>query len=196
MNANLIPMVIDQTSMVGQPYDIWSRLLKDRIIFLGSEITEDIANTMIAQLLYLSSDSSNKDIKIYINSPGGDVMSSLAIYDTMQFISNQIETICVGTAASAAAVLLAAGSKGKRKILENSSVMIHQPHGLVAGQVTDMQISMQRFEKMKVKLTEILAKHTEHQFNFIKDRCERDYWFDAPAALEFGLVDSVIKSSK
>jgi ATP-dependent Clp protease protease subunit len=189
----LIPTVIEKTNLGERAYDIYSRLLKDRIIFLGTEIDDTVANLVIAQLLFLESQDKTKDIKIYINSPGGSVTSGLAIYDAMQYVKPDVSTICVGMAASMAAVLLASGAKGKRFCLPNSEVMIHQVLGGVSGQATDIKIHAERILKIKDQLNTILAKHTGKKKAQVEQDTERDYFLDPGEALTYGLVDKVIK---
>ena len=187
-----IPFVIEQTGRGERSYDIYSRLLKDRIIFLGEEINDVVANAVVAQLLFLESESSDRDISIYINSPGGSVSAGLAIYDTMQFVKCDISTIAVGMAASMAAVLLAAGTKGKRIALPNSRIMIHQPLGGASGQASDIEIHAREIIKTKDKLNSILAAHTGQSLKKIKSDTDRDHYMDAQEALAYGLVDKVI----
>ena len=188
----LIPTVIEKTSYGERAYDIYSRLLRDRIIFLGSPIDDGVANTVIAQLLFLESQDKTKDIKIYINSPGGSVTSGLAIYDAMQYVKPDVSTICVGMAASMAAVLLAAGKKGKRFALPNSEIMIHQVLGGVQGQATDIKIHAERILKIKDRLNDILAKATGQKKGKVENDTERDNFLDAADAVTYGLIDKVI----
>jgi ATP-dependent Clp protease protease subunit len=192
-NQYLIPTVIEKTSYGERAYDIYSRLLKDRIIFLGGTIDDAVANSIIAQLLFLTSQNSKDDIKIYINSPGGQVTSALAIYDTMQYVKPDVSTICVGMAASAAALLLGAGAKGKRMILPNGEVMIHQVMGGAQGQATDIDIHARHILSIKKKLNEILAMHTEQPLNKVEKDAERDYFMSAEEAKKYGIVDKIIK---
>ena len=189
----LIPTVIEKTTQGERAYDIYSRLLKDRIIFLGTEIDDTVANLVIAQLLFLESQDTKKDIKLYINSPGGSVTSGLAIYDAMQYVKPDVSTICVGMAASMAAVLLAAGAKNKRFSLPNSEVMIHQVLGGVQGQATDIKIHAERILKIKDQLNAILSKHTGKKKAQIELDTERDNFLDPSEALVYGLIDKVIK---
>jgi len=189
----LIPTVIEKTSYGERAYDIYSRLLKDRIIFLGTAIDDAVANTVIAQLLFLANQDSEKDIKIYINSPGGSVTAGLAIYDTMQFIKPDVSTICVGMAASMASVLLAAGAKNKRFCLPNSEVMIHQIMGGMEGQASDIKIHAERILKLKTKLNQILVKHTGQTLEKIEKDSDRDNFMDAGTAVKYGLADKVIE---
>ncbi|KKQ27613.1 MAG: ATP-dependent Clp protease proteolytic subunit [Candidatus Magasanikbacteria bacterium GW2011_GWC2_37_14] len=192
-NQYLIPTVIEKTSYGERAYDIYSRLLKDRIIFLGTAIDDAVANTVIAQLLFLANQDSEKDIKIYINSPGGSVTAGMAIYDTMQFIKPDVSTTCVGMAASMASVLLAAGAKGKRFCLPNSEVMIHQIMGGMEGQASDIKIHAERILKLKTKLNNILVKHTGQTLEKIDKDTDRDYFMTAEEAVKYGLVDKVIE---
>lgn len=190
----MIPTVIEKTHYGERSYDIYSRLLKDRIIFLGTAIDDGVANAVIAQLLFLESQDKEKDIKIYINSPGGSVTAGLAIYDTMQYIAPQVSTICVGMAASMGAVLLAAGAPGKRLALPNSEIMIHQVLGSgIRGQATDIKIHADRIVKMKESLNQILAHHTGQDFKKVTDDTERDNFMTATEAKKYGLIDRVIK---
>lgn len=189
---NLVPMVVEQTSRGERAYDIYSRLLKDRIIFLGTPINDDVANAIIAQLLFLEADDPDKDIHIYMNSPGGVVTSGMAIYDTMNYIKSPVSTICLGQAASMGALLLACGTKGKRYSLPNSRIMIHQPLGGFQGQATDIEIHAREILRMKENLNEILAKHTGQPIEKIRQDTERDYFMSGEQAKEYGLVDEVI----
>ncbi|HBH62594.1 MAG TPA: ATP-dependent Clp endopeptidase proteolytic subunit ClpP [Nitrospiraceae bacterium] len=193
---SLIPMVIEQTGRSERAYDIYSRLLKDRIVFIGSPIDDNLANTVIAQLLFLQTEDAEKDIHIYINSPGGVVSSGLAIYDTMQYIKPDISTYCIGQAASMGALLLTAGTKGKRFVLPHSRVMIHQPIGGFYGQATDVEIHAKEILKMKETLNGILAKHTGQPLDKIKFDTERDYFLSGNEAKEYGIVDEVIESMR
>jgi ATP-dependent Clp protease protease subunit len=189
----LIPMVVEQTSRGERAYDIYSRLLKDNVIFLGSPIDDNVSNLIIAQLLFLEAENPEKDISIYVNSPGGSITAGLAIYDTMQYVKPDIATICIGQAASMAAVLLAAGTKGKRYCLPNSRVLIHQPlmHGL-GGQATEIEIHAKDIIQMKARLNQILSHHTGQPVEKIDKDTDRDYILQAPQAQEYGLVDQVI----
>lgn len=189
----LIPTVIEKTSYGERAYDIYSRLLKDRIIFLGSAIDDGMANAIIAQLLFLENQDPEKDIKIYINSPGGSVTAGMAIYDTMQYVKPEVSTICVGMAASMGSILLAAGAKGKRFCLPNSEVMIHQVMGGMQGQASDIQIHAERILATKKQLNEILAKHTGQDVKKIEKDADRDNFMTAKAAAAYGLVDKVIQ---
>ena len=188
-----VPMVIEQTNRGERAYDIYSRLLLDRIIFLGSPITDEVANSVIAQLLFLAADDSEKDIHLYINSPGGSIPAGLAIYDTMQYIKPDVSTICVGMAASMGAFLLAAGAKGKRYALPNSEVMIHQPWGGAEGQATDIAIRAKRIIRLRDRLNELLARHTGQPLERIQRDADRDYFMSALEAKEYGIVDHVIE---
>jgi ATP-dependent Clp protease protease subunit len=192
----LIPTVIEQTHRGERGWDIFSRLLKDRIIFLGTPINDDIANVVIAQLLFLESEEPEKDIMVYINSPGGHVTAGLAIYDTMQYVRCDVATICMGQAASMGAFLLAAGTKGKRYCLPHSRVMIHQPLAGFQGQATDIDIHAREILKTRDTLNELLAKHTGQGVSKIKEDTERDYFMSADQAKEYGLVDEVITQKK
>lgn len=189
----LIPTVIEKTNYGERAYDIYSRLLKDRIIFLGSAIDDAVANTVIAQLLFLENQDPDKDIKLYVNSPGGSVTAGMAIYDTMQYIKPNVSTICIGIAASMASLLLSAGEKGKRFCLPNSEVMIHQVMGGTEGQASDIKIHAERILRMKDKLNHILAKHTGKEITIIEKDTDRDYFMTAPEAVAYGLVDKVIE---
>lgn len=192
-NQYLIPTVIEKTSYGERAYDIYSRLLKDRIIFIGGSIDDVVANSIIAQLLFLDSQNSKEDIKLYINSPGGQVTSALAIYDTMQYVKADVSTICVGTAASAAALLLASGKNGKRIILPNGEVLIHQVMGGAQGQATDIDIHAKHILSIKKRLNEILAKHTKQSLAKVEKDTERDYFMSAEEAKKYGIVDKIIK---
>lgn len=192
-NQFLIPTVIEKTSYGERAYDIYSRLLKDRIIFVGGPIDDVVANAVIAQLLFLDAQNSKEDIKIYVNSPGGMVTAAMAIYDTMQYVKANVQTICVGLAASGAALLLAAGKKGKRYILPNSEVLIHQVMGGALGQATDVDIHARHIIKIKDRLSKILAKHTGQKLDKVERDTERDYFMNADEALEYGIVDKIIK---
>ena len=194
--SSLIPMVVEQTNKGERSYDIYSRLLKDRIIFLGSEITDDEANLVIAQMLFLEADDPDKDIYLYINSPGGSVSAGLAIYDTMQYIKCEVNTICMGMAASMGAFLLAAGAKGKRKALPNSEIMIHQPSGGASGQASDVKIHAEHIIRTRQKLNEILAERTGKSVEQVAVDTERDNYLSAEAALEYGLSDEIIPARR
>lgn len=190
---NLVPMVIEKEANGERSYDIYSRLLKDRIIILNGEINDTTANIIVAQLLYLDSEN-HSDISLYINSPGGVITSGMAIYDTINFIKSDVSTICIGMAASMAAFILSSGKKGKRYILPNSEVMIHQPLGGAQGQATEIKIAAERILKLKDKLNKILAKNTNQKLEKIENDTERDYFLDANEALEYGLVDKIIEN--
>jgi ATP-dependent Clp protease protease subunit len=187
-----VPSVLENTHKGERGYDIWSRLLKDRVVFLGTPIDDDVANIVIAQLLYLDSQNTERDISLYINSPGGLVTAGLAIYDTMQYLTSPIRTICMGQAASMGAVLLAAGTPGKRFALPNSRIMIHQPSGGAYGQTTDVEIQVKEMQTAKNTLSGILAKHTGKTLERVLADCERDYFMSANDAAAYGLVDSVV----
>ncbi|MBW1781733.1 MAG: ATP-dependent Clp endopeptidase proteolytic subunit ClpP [Deltaproteobacteria bacterium] len=188
----LIPMVIEQSSRGERAYDIYSRLLKDRIIFMGDQVIDSMANIIIAQMLFLESEDPDKDINVYINSPGGSVTAGLAIYDTMQYIKPDIATICMGQTTSMAALLLASGTKGKRYALPHSRVMIHQPLGGAQGQATDIDIHTREILKIRDALNEILAKHTGQDIKKIRKDTERDYFMSSEEAKEYGIIDRVI----
>ena len=190
-----VPTVVEQTNRGERAYDLYSRLLKENILFLGTPIDDTIANLVCAQLIHLESENPDKDINIYINSPGGDITALFAIYDTMQFIKNDIATICLGQAASAAAVLLAAGTKGKRLALPHSRVLLHQPYGQVGyGQVTDLEIAAKEIMRMRDLLEEILAQHTGQPIERIHADTDRDFVMEANEALAYGIIDDVISS--
>ncbi len=189
----LVPYVIEQTGQGERSYDIYSRLLKDRIIFLGGEVTDDSANAIIAQLLFLEADDPKKDIFMYINSPGGSVTAGMAIFDTMQYVKPDVCTFCVGMAASMGAFLLAAGEKGKRYALPNSEIMIHQPLGGAQGQATDIAIHAKRIIEIKEKMNRILAECTGQSLEKVSVDTERDYFMEAVDAMEYGLIDKVIQ---
>lgn len=196
---NLIPIVVEQTARGERSYDIYSRLLKDRIILLGTPVTEDVANAIVAQVLFLEMENPEKDISLYINSPGGSVSAGLAIYDIMQFVKCDVSTVCIGMAASMGALLLSAGVKGKRYILPNSRVLIHQPliagHGL-QGQASDIEIHAKEMIKTKKRLTEILVKNTGQSFETVTHSTDRDNYMSAIEAKEFGLIDEVVETRK
>ena len=193
---NLIPMVVEQSSRGERAYDIFSRLLKERIIFLVGSVNDNVASIVTAQLLFLESENPKKEISFYINSPGGIVWSGLAIYDTMQYISSKIMTICIGQAASAGSLLLTAGEKGMRFSLPNSRIMVHQPSGVYQGQVTDIEIQTNEIIKTKKRLNEIYAKHTDKKLNEIAAIMERDKYFSPHEAIKFGLIDKVVENRK
>jgi ATP-dependent Clp protease protease subunit len=188
----LIPIVVEQSSRGERAYDIYSRLLKDRIIFLGEQVHDSMANTVIAQMLFLESEDPDKDISLYINSPGGSVSAGLAIYDTMQYIRPNVATICMGQATSMGALLLAAGAKGKRYALPHARIMIHQPLGGAQGQATDIDIQAKEIMKIKELIHQILVKHTGQALEKIRHDTERDYFLDGEEALRYGLIDKVI----
>ena len=196
LTNNLIPMVVEQSSRGERAYDIYSRLLKERIIFLTGPIDDNIASLVCAQLLFLESENPKKEISFYINSPGGIVWSGLAVYDTMQYISSKIMTICIGQAASAGSLLLAAGEKGIRFSLPNSRIMIHQPSGGYQGQVTDLEIQTNEIIKTKKRLNQIYAKHTGKNIKEVELIMERDKYFSPEEAIKFGLIDKIVKSRK
>ena len=193
---SLIPIVIEQTGRSERAYDIYSRLLKDRIIFVGTAIDDNVANTVIAQLLFLQTDDPDKDIHLYINSPGGIVSSGLAIYDTMQYVKSDIATYCIGQAASMGALLLAAGTKGKRFALPNARVMIHQPMGGFQGQATDVEIHAREILRIKDTLNSIFSYHTGQPLEKIQADTDRDFFMSGDEAKEYGIVDEVIRSMK
>ena len=189
---SLIPYVVEQTNRGERSYDIFSRLLNDRIIFLGEEVNDTSASIVVAQLLYLEAQDPDKDIQMYINSPGGSVTAGMAIYDTMQYIKCDVSTICVGLAASMGAFLLSAGAKGKRIALPNAEIMIHQPSAGTQGQITDMAIHLKRLETIKKRMNQIMADNTGHTLEEMTAACERDNFMTAEEAQEFGLIDKVI----
>ncbi|MFA5052843.1 MAG: ATP-dependent Clp endopeptidase proteolytic subunit ClpP [Parcubacteria group bacterium] len=195
-NDYLIPTVIEKSSSGERAFDIYSRLLKDRIIFLGGLVDDGVANTVIAQMLFLASEDQKKPIKLYVNSPGGVVTAGMAIYDTMQFVKPPVETVCVGMAASIAAFLLAAGEKGRRIALPNSEVLIHQVMGGAEGQASDIEIAAKQILKTKGKINQLLAKMTGQPLAKIEHDSDRDYWLSADEAKEYGLIDEVVKKSK
>ena len=190
--SSLVPYVVEQTSKGESSYDIFSRLLKDRIIFLGEEINDAVASTVVAQLLFLESEDPGKDIQLYINSPGGMVTAGMAIYDTMQYIKCDVSTICIGLAASMGAFLLAGGAKGKRYALPNAEIMIHQPSGGAKGQATEIEIAAENILKTKKRLNEILAENTGKPYEVIAADTERDHYMSAQEAADYGLIDGVI----
>ena len=196
LTNNLIPMVVEQSSRGERSYDIYSRLLKERIIFLTGPIDDNIASLICAQILFLESENPKKEISFYINSPGGIVWSGLAIYDTMQYVSSKIMTICVGQAASAGSLLLTAGDKGMRFSLPNARIMVHQPSGGYQGQVTDIEIQTEEIKKTKQRLNEIYSKHTGKKITEISNIMERDKYFSPDEAIKFGLIDKVVESRK
>jgi len=193
---SLIPIVVEQTPRGERAYDIYSRLLKDRIVFIGTPITDDIANLIIAQLLFLESEDPDKDINMYINSPGGVVTAGMAIYDTMQYVKPKVSTLCMGQAASMAAVLLAAGAEGKRFALPNSRILLHQPMGGFSGQATEIEIHTKEILKLRERLNKILAHHTGQDLEDIAQDTDRDYFLDAEQSVEYGVIDEVVKARK
>lgn len=192
--AGLVPMVVEQTTRGERAYDIFSRLLKERIVFIGTPINDQIANLTVAQLLYLSSEDPDRDVNLYINSPGGVIYSGLAVYDTMQYVQAPVSTICVGLAASMGSVLLAAGTKGQRAALPNSRVMIHQPLGGAEGQASDIEIQAQEIMWLKKRIFEILSDHTGKDPEQIREDADRNYWLSAQESKEYGLVDTVLEN--
>ena len=196
MKMQYVPIVVEQSSQGERSYDIYSRLLKDRIIFLTGGIDDTVANSIIAQLLFLEADNPDKDIHLYINSPGGVVTAGLAIYDTMQYIKPDVSTICIGSCASMAAVLLTAGAKGKRYALPHANVMIHQPLGGVRGQATDIEIHAKEILRLREELNHILASHSGQSIGTIQEDTERDNFMTAKAALEYGLVDKILSRNE
>jgi len=190
----LIPIVVEQTNRGERSFDIYSRLLKERIIFIGEQVEDNMANTVIAQLLFLESEDTEKPITVYINSPGGSVTAGLAIYDTMQYVKPEVATLCMGQASSMGALLLAAGAKGKRLALPNSRIMIHQPLGGAQGQATDIEIQAKEIIKVKNTIHNILVEHTGQDIEKIREDTERDYFMSAQEAMEYGIVDRVIKT--
>jgi len=193
---NQIPFIVDKEGRKERVYDIYSRLLKDRIVFIGSEINDAVANSVIAQLLFLEAENPEKEISVYINSPGGNITSGLGVYDTMQFISSDISTICVGQAASMAAVLLAAGTEGKRYSLPNARIIIHQPYGGIKGQATDIEIKAKEILRMRENINNILTLHTKQLKKKIQEDVERDFIMTAPQAIEYGIVDKILVKRK
>ncbi|MGK7370805.1 MAG: ATP-dependent Clp endopeptidase proteolytic subunit ClpP [Candidatus Halalkalibacterium sp. M3_1C_030] len=195
-NNNLVPMVVEKTSRGERAYDIYSRLLKDRIVFLGTPVNDVVASSIVAQLLFLESEDPEKDINLYINSPGGVVSAGLAIYDTMQYVKCDVATTCVGMAASMGAVLLTGGTKGKRNLLPNARVMIHQPLGGVQGQASDIEIEAQEIIRIKNLLTGIIADHSGQDQEKVIEDSDRNKWMSAEQALDYGLVDNIMKRSE
>jgi len=193
LSANLVPMVIEQTARGERAFDIFSRLLKDRVIFIGGPIDDNVASLVVAQLLFLESENPDKDISLYINSPGGVVTSGFAIYDTMQFIKPDISTMCIGQAASFGAILLAAGAPGKRYCLPNARVMIHQPLGGVQGQASDIAIHAEETLKIRTRINKVLAHHTKQPEETIAKDCDRDYFMSAERAKTYGLIDKILE---
>ncbi|MBP2649575.1 MAG: ATP-dependent Clp protease proteolytic subunit [Firmicutes bacterium] len=190
---NFVPVVVEQSNRGERAYDIYSRLLKDRIVFIGGPIDDNVANVVVAQLLFLESEDPDKDIHIYINSPGGVVYSGLAIYDTMQYIKPDVSTICMGMAASMASLLLTAGTKGKRYALPNSRIMIHQPHGGAQGQATDIEIHAREILRLREVGNDILVRHTGQPLEKIKHDVERDFFMSSEQAVEYGIIDAVVQ---
>jgi ATP-dependent Clp protease protease subunit len=196
-NMALVPMVVEQTNRGERAYDIYSRLLRDNIIFIGTPIDDNVANLVTAQLLFLAAEDPEKDINLYINSPGGVVTAGMAIYDTMQFVKPDVSTICIGQAASIAALLLAAGSKGKRYALPNSRVLIHQPTmGGLSGQATDIDIHAREILRIRANINEIMGRHTSQPIEKIEHDVERDFWMSAQQAREYGMIDEIIFKHK
>jgi ATP-dependent Clp protease protease subunit len=196
-NMALVPMVVEQTNRGERAYDIYSRLLRDNIIFIGTPIDDNVANLVTAQLLFLAAEDPEKDINLYINSPGGVVTAGMAIYDTMQFVKPDVSTICIGQAASIAALLLAAGSKGKRYALPNSRVLIHQPTmGGLSGQATDIDIHAREILRIRANINEIMSRHTSQLIEKIEHDVERDFWMSAQQAKEYGMIDEIIFKHK
>ncbi len=191
-----IPFIVDKEGRKERVYDIYSRLLKDRIVFIGSEINDEVANSVIAQLLFLEAENPEKEISVYINSPGGNITSGLGVYDTMQFISSDISTICVGQAASMAAVLLAAGTEGKRFSLPNARIIIHQPYGGIKGQATDIEIKAKEILRMRENINDILSLHTKQPKKKIQGDVERDFIMTPSQAIEYGIVDKIFSKRK
>ena len=189
---NLMPYVIEQTSRGERSYDIYSRLLKDRIIFLGGEINDDVANVIVAQMLFLEMEDPDADIQLYINSPGGVITSGMAIYDTMRYLKCEVSTLCIGMAASMGAFLLAAGAKGKRKALPHAEIMIHQPSGGARGQATDIEIQAEQILRVKKTMNQLLSEHTGQPLRTIEKDVERDHYMTAEQALKYGLIDEII----
>lgn len=192
----LVPTVIEQTHRGERAYDIWSRLMKDRIVFLGTEIHDDLANVIVAQLLFLESEDPEKDVNLYINSPGGSVSAGLAIYDTMQYVRCPITTICIGQAASMAAMILGAGTNGRRKALPHARVMLHQPFGGAGGQASDIEIKAREVLRMKRLINQVLAQHTGQPLERVEKDADRDYYMSADEAQKYGLIDDVVVSKK
>lgn len=194
--TNLTPYIIEERPMNVASMDVFSRLMMDRIIFLGVPIYDDVANIVIAQLLFLESVDSKRDIQMYINSPGGNLYAGMGMYDTMQFLKADIATICIGMAASMASVILCSGKKGKRTALKHSRIMLHQPSGAIGGQATDILITANEIKKLKQELYEVIAEHANQPIEKIYKDCERDYWMTAPESKEYGIVDEVLISKK
>jgi len=194
--AQFMPYVVEKTGRSERSYDIYSRLLEDRIVFLGSEISDVMANTVIAQLLFLQKENRNQDINLFINSPGGSVTAGLAIYDTMQFVQCPVATYCIGQAASMGAVLLAAGTKGKRHALPHSRIMIHQPWGGVRGTAADIEIQAEEILRLKQSLSDLLARHTGKQVDQVSKDSDRDFFLSAAEAKDYGLIDEIVETAK
>lgn len=194
--SNVIPYVVEQTNRGERSYDIYSRLLKDRVVFLGTEVTDEVANSIVAQLLFLAAEDDKKDISLYINSPGGSITAGFAIYDTMQFINPDVQTICTGLAASFGAMLLVAGAKGKRLALPNSEVLIHQPLGGARGQASDIEISARRIIQMRKRINKIISERTGQTLEKIEKDTDRDYFMSAEEAKEYGMIDKIVKSAE
>ena len=192
MHNNLVPIVVEQTNRGERSYDIYSRLLKDRIIFLGGEIDDDVANVIVAQMLFLEMEDPDADIQLYINSPGGVITSGMAIYDTMRYLKCEVSTLCIGMAASMGAFLLSAGAKGKRKALPHAEIMIHQPSGGARGQATDIEIQAEQILRVKKTMNQLLADHTGQPLRTIERDVERDHYMTADQALKYGLIDEII----
>ncbi len=197
VNQNLVPIVIEKSGRTERAYDIYSRLLKDRIVFLGGPVDDDVANLIVAQLLFLSNENSKTDIHFYINSPGGSITAGLAIYDTMQFLRCDVATYCVGQAASMGAVLLAGGAADKRFVLSNSRVLLHQPliSGVLQGPATDLEIEAKEILRLRSRLYDILAKHTGQKSDKIEKDCDRNLWLEAEEAIKYGLVDQILQKA-
>ena len=197
VNQNLVPIVIEKSGRTERAYDIYSRLLKDRIVFLGGAINDDVANSIIAQMLFLSNEDSKNDIHFYINSPGGAITAGLAIYDTMRFLRCDVATYCVGQAASMGAVLLTGGTKGKRSLLANSRILLHQPliSGILEGAATDLEIEAKEILRLRSRLYEILSEHTGQDAEKIEKDCDRNLWLEANEAIEYGLVDRILQKA-
>jgi ATP-dependent Clp protease protease subunit len=195
-NMTLVPMVVEQTNRGERAYDIYSRLLRDNIVFIGTPIDDDVANLVTAQLLFLEAEDPEKDVSLYINSPGGSITAGMAIYDTMQFIRPDVATICIGQAASMAAILLASGTPGKRYALPNARVLIHQPSGGASGQATDIDIQAREILRIRASMNEIMAKHTNQPIEKIERDMERDFWMNAQQAHEYGVLDEIIYKHK
>jgi len=194
--SNLVPMVVEQTGRGERAYDIFSRLLKDRIVFLGTDVNDDVANLITAQFLFLESEDPDKEISFYINSPGGSVTAGMAIYDTMQFIKPPVSTLCIGQAASMGAVLLAAGAKGRRYALPHSRMIIHQPHGGAQGQALDIEIQAREIIRARQEMNELLARHTGQNLRKVEKDTDRDFIMTPASAVEYGLIDEVIVSRR